>query len=85
MTETPPMTVTEHNEHLVLQKAMLQQQLDEMRKGIFTLAHFAADDKDKVRVPKQQRPSDVLDVSWKTLKGGSVVFTIHRQQPPDDG
>ena len=33
---------------------------------------------DKVRVPKASMAGDVADVSWKTLKSGSVVFTVHR-------
>ena len=74
-------TVTEHNEQLVLQKAMLQQQLDEVRKGIFLLAGFTADEKGKIRVPKQAVAADVVDVRWKVLKSGSVVFTVIRQEP----
>ena len=73
-------TVTQHNEQLVLEKAQLQAQLQQMQRGLLLLAAHAADDKDKVRIPKQSIAADVTDVQWKLLKSGSVVFTIIRQE-----
>ena len=74
-------TVTQHNEQLVLEKAQLIAQLNQMRRGLLLLAAHAADDKDKIRIPKQSIASDVTDVQWKALKAGSVVFTVIRQEP----
>ncbi len=71
-------TVTQHNEQLVLEKAALLSQLQTMQRGIHLLAAHAADDKDKVRIPKQSIASDVVDVQWNLLKSGSVVFTVIR-------
>ncbi len=74
-------TVTQHNEQLVLEKAQLQAQLQQMQRGLLLLAAHAADDKDKIRIPKQAIAADVVDVQWKLLKSGSVVFTVVRQEP----
>jgi len=74
-------TVTQHNEQLVLEKATLSAQLDTMRRGLLLLAAHAADEKGKIRIPKQSIASDVVDVQWKLLKSGSVVFTVIRQDP----
>ena len=73
-------TVIQHNELLVLEKAALQSQLEQMRRGLVLLAAFAADEKDKIRIPKQSIAADVVDVQWKLLKSGSVVFTVVRQE-----
>ena len=81
MTERP-MTVTEHNEQLVIEKTQLLQRLQIMQRGVAILASFAADEKDAVRVPKQAVANDVHDVTWKTLKAGSIVFKVHRT--PDE-
>ncbi len=78
-------TVTQHNEQLVLEKAALASNLDTMRRGLILLAAHAADDKDKIRIPKQSIAADVVDVQWKLLKSGSVIFTVIRQpteEPP---
>lgn len=72
-------TVTQHNEQLVLEKAALLNQLATMQRGLLLLAAHAADEKDKIRIPKQSIASDVVDVQWKLLKSGSVVFTVVRQ------
>jgi hypothetical protein len=72
------MTVAEHNEQLILQKRALIVQAQELRRGLFALANVAADDKDKIRVPKSDVDHDVVDVQWKVLKAGSVVFTVIR-------
>ena len=73
-------TVTQHNEQLVLEKAALLSQLQMMQRGIHLLAAHAADDNDKIRIPKQAVAADVVDVQWKLLKSGSVVFTVIRQE-----
>lgn len=78
------MTVTEHNEQLVMEKAALLTQAQHLRQALFQVAAFAADDKDKIRVPNQAVAADVADVQWKVLKSGSVVFTVIRGES-DDG
>lgn len=74
-------TVTQHNEQLVLEKAALISQLATMRRGLTLLAAHAADEKDHIRIPKQSIAGDVVDVTWKVLKSGSIVFTVIRQEP----
>ena len=78
-------TVTQHNEQLVLEKAQLVAQLQQMQRGLTLLAAYAADDKDKIRIPKQSIAADVIDVQWKLLKSGSVVFTVIRQESDAGG
>lgn len=77
-------TLTEAYDAKVLQLAMLQGKLAEMQKALFLLAAHTADDKDKIRVPKQKIAADVVDVTWKALKSGSVVFTVVRESDGND-
>ncbi len=76
-------TVTQHNERLVLEKAALLGQLQQMKLGVHLLAAHAADDKDKIRVPKKSIAADVIDVQWKDDESGSVIFTVTRQPVED--
>ena len=77
---TREMTVTEHNEQLTLEKQALHQRLAQMQFMLARVCSLYADDKDTIRIPKVDvdRAADVVDVNWKTLKAGSLVVSVIR-------
>lgn len=78
---TGEMTVAQHNEQLVARNLQLVEQRNAMRTALFLIAADSADEKGKVRVPKQNVAADVVDVTWKVLASKSVVFTVIRREP----
>ena len=74
------MTVTEHNEQLVVEKRALFERLGMMQLMLARVCSVYADDKGKIRIPKTDldAASDVVNVTWKTLKPGSLVVSVER-------